>query len=679
MSYSYWGVAQENTLRNDVIQQRIEFIAQQFESSTIDYSNLIEVLTFYFNNPLNINIATKEELESLNLLSPFQIRALISYRIKNGDLLTLYELRNLNGFDFVTIQNLVPFISVSPSKNPDNLNIKRALKFGKSEVLTLWGRTLEDQQGYAPRDSNTSENSRYMGDPNRLFLRYKFRYSTKLSFGFTAEKDPGEEFFTGSNKNGFDFYSAHLFATNVGIVKQIAVGDYHAQFGQGLTFWSGFSFRKTADVMNVVKYGRKLSGYSSRNENAFLRGAGTTVKIKDFELTGFYSNKKIDANLLDQDTLNNEQQVFSSIQQSGLHRTPGEIRDKKAISEEIIGANIDWSKNAVKLGARMVHSSYKADFSRALQTYQKFQIDTNQWYNAGLDANILLKNINFFGEASMSNNGGWAYLAGALLKLDDRINVSIINRNYQPNYLSTYSNAFGEKTDNNNEKGIYVGVKADLVPGVVLTGYVDKYQFDWLSYQADGPSQGLDYMMRLQWQISRYLTVYTRFRQEAQQKNSTADQPISSLNTRTKSYLRFHLTYLASNTFKLNSRVELSNAKTPGTPTGTGFVIYQDFQVKFMESKSTLTGRVALFDVNDYDARIYTYENDVLYYFSVPAFNNRGARAYLVWHYKPLKSVAFWVKASRTFVSNTTSMGSGTEYIDAPHKTEIRVQARLKF
>ena len=69
--------SQEKELKNDVIQQRIEFIAQQYESSTIDFSNLIEILTDYFDHPLNINTATLEELESLNLLSPFQMRTLL--------------------------------------------------------------------------------------------------------------------------------------------------------------------------------------------------------------------------------------------------------------------------------------------------------------------------------------------------------------------------------------------------------------------------------------------------------------------------------------------------------------------------------------------------------------------------------------------------------------------------
>ncbi len=672
-------MAQKKELRNDVIQQRLEFIAQQYESSSIDFSTLIEVLYYYFDHPLSLNIATKSELESISLLSPFQIRTLLNHRVQFGDLISIYELRNLEGFDFVTLQNIVPFVEISSSNTANSFNLKKSLKYGHQEIISLWGRTLEQQFGCAQKDSNTSENSRYMGDPNRLYLRYRFVYGTNLSFGITAEKDPGEEFFKGSNPNGFDFYSAHLFASNIGIIRQVTIGDFHAQFGQGLTFWSGFSYRKTADALNIARYARKLSPYASRNENNFLRGIGTTITLNNFELTAFYSKKAVDANLIDRDTLSAQDQSFTTLQESGLHRTPNEIANKKAVSEQIMGANMTWSNTILKLGTRLIHSKYGFSIDRSTQLYQKFSLDTNQWYNGGLDANLLVKNINFFGDFSMSSNGGWAYLAGALFKLDDRMSFTIVNRNFQPNYLSIYSNSFGERSDNTNEKGTYVGLKTDISNKLIFTGYVDNYQFDWLSYYADGPLKGLDYMARLQFHVTRYLDIYARFRQESQTINQNTNQNIKSLGLSKRNYLRFNLTFSASKTLKLNSRVEFSNSNSPGASNGNGFAIYQDLQIHFNNQKSTLTGRVALFDVNDYNARIYAYENDVLYYFSVPAFYNRGSRIYLVYHYKPFKKFEVWAKLSRTFLSHETTIGSGPEMIQGPQKTELRIQVRYKF
>ena len=55
--------------RNEIIQQRIEFISEQLQSEDIDLTNVIEALNFYFDNKLNLNTVVTEELEELNLLS----------------------------------------------------------------------------------------------------------------------------------------------------------------------------------------------------------------------------------------------------------------------------------------------------------------------------------------------------------------------------------------------------------------------------------------------------------------------------------------------------------------------------------------------------------------------------------------------------------------------------------
>ena len=129
---------------------------------------------------------------------------------------------------------------------------------------------------YATTDSAlvASPNSRYLGDRNRIYTRYKYNYGNHISFGITAEKDAGEEFFKGSQPNGFDFYSAHFFLRNQGKIKQLAIGDYQAQFGQGLTFWSGLAFGKSADIMLVKRSAVGLKPYTSADENLFMRGAG---------------------------------------------------------------------------------------------------------------------------------------------------------------------------------------------------------------------------------------------------------------------------------------------------------------------------------------------------------------------------------------------------------------------
>src|SRR5690606_21322162 len=142
---------------------------------------------------------------------------------------------------------------------------------GRHELFVRYRRVLERERAYSP------ENPKFPGSPNQIYTRYNYRLGTRLSYGFTAEKDPGEEFLTGNQPYGFDYWSAHFYAQDLGIFKELAVGDYQLQFGQGLVMWSGLAFGKSAGAIGIARSGRDVLPYRSANENQFLRGAAATV------------------------------------------------------------------------------------------------------------------------------------------------------------------------------------------------------------------------------------------------------------------------------------------------------------------------------------------------------------------------------------------------------------------
>jgi len=93
----------------------------------------------------------------------------------------------------------------------------------------------------------------YPGSPQKVFIRYKYQYKNLLQYGVVGEKDAGEQFFKGSQKQGFDFYSVHFFVKNIGVIKSLALGDYTVSLGQGLTQWQSLAFKKSADVLSVKR------------------------------------------------------------------------------------------------------------------------------------------------------------------------------------------------------------------------------------------------------------------------------------------------------------------------------------------------------------------------------------------------------------------------------------------
>lgn len=542
---------------------------------------------------------------------------------------------------------------------------------------------LEDQKGFLPIDSADlaqSPGSRYLGNKEKLYARYRFKYSNIISIGMTAEKDAGEDFFNGTQPNGFDFYSAHIFAKNLGFVKRLAIGDYQVQIGQGLTMWTGLSFGKSAEAMNIKKNGQIIRPYTSVDENLFMRGGALTLAIKNIELTGFYSKKMIDANVSITDTSSAEIIEVTSFQQTGFHTTLAELEDKDAIEEKIFGGNLAYRTRKLSFGVTATSSLYSAALNRNLQTYSQFEFSDDNNSAIGVDYNYLFRNINFFGELSMSKNGGLAFINGAIISLDPRLSVSIFHRNYERDYQNLFSGAIGESSKNINEKGWYLGLRAKINRQWTFTGYYDSFVFPWLRYKTDAPSIGNEWLTQLNFKPSKKLELYLRFRKENKQENTTEEViGMDNLVDRNRKYLRFNASYKLTKEFKLKSRMEMSEYKLGENPSEQGYVLIQDLSYKFARIPLTLTMRYATFDTETYNARIYTYESDVLYAYSIPAYYYRGTRMYFLIRCNVFKHFDLWLRYSQTYYDNRTTINSGLNEIQGNTKSEVKAQIRIKL
>lgn len=316
--------------KESIVQQRIEFISEQLESEEIDLTDVVALLYYRIDNPINLNAADKEDLRELNLLTDVQINDLLMHRERFGKFISIYELQSLKYWDLETIFLVLPFVMVDDKLDQLHVSFKEAIKQGKFEWYARYMRTLEHKKGYdkVPDSILATSNSYYQGNADRYYTRFRYSYRTNLSVGITAEKDAGEQFFKGSQKNGFDFYSGHAFYKGGKYLRSVALGDYQVQIGQGLNLWSGYAFGKTADAVNVKKSANSLKPYTSVDENRFLRGAAVDLGVKDFQLTLFGSVKKVDGSVQSSDTIpvddidyNAGSEYISSVSLTGFHRT----------------------------------------------------------------------------------------------------------------------------------------------------------------------------------------------------------------------------------------------------------------------------------------------------------------------------------------------------------------------
>jgi len=191
----------------------LENVAEDAETESVDDNTIFDALEAFRQRPLDLNHADEEDLQSLRLLTDIQIQNILRHRDLNGDFISIYELQSVNQLDLETIRNILPFVQVRADFKDYHISRKELFTGGKNQILFRWNRTLPLRKGYIPKAD--SLDPAYLGDPNRYYFRYRYQYDNRLSYGLTAEKDPGEPFFTGANKNGFDFYSFHFFANKV--------------------------------------------------------------------------------------------------------------------------------------------------------------------------------------------------------------------------------------------------------------------------------------------------------------------------------------------------------------------------------------------------------------------------------------------------------------------------------
>jgi hypothetical protein len=649
------------------------------ETSTYNLEEVQEQLEYYYKNPLDINTASRQELADLLLLNGFQITSIIDYRKNYGNFVSIYELQYVFGFDKELIKQLSSFITISGRKQKSTKALAQSIHYIKNDLMIRASRVIQRQKGYEPGLKKKGDNH-YIGSPEKIYTRYRMKAGKKIMAGLTMDKDPGEPFFSGNNKWGYDHYSGYFQLTNIGKFKTINIGDYKMSFGQGLAIYSGFGFGKSSYVTQIKKTGNGLQKYASANENNYFRGLSTTLMHKNIRFTPFYSTKHIDANIAAFDSINNDVISVSSLQNSGLHNTASLMQDKDAINETTFGANISFNHSAFKIGGNFIRYN-----NNAVLLPQKTPKDKYDFYGSGgMNSSIyyqygLTRDIILFGEAGIDKNISLANIHGVLMKWQPGINFSALYRYYPRSYYARYGNSFAESTSNSNEEGFYIGMEIDLIKSCKLSLYADNYKFPWLKYRITDISNGVEYFSQADLNLSSNVSVYARYKYE--NKPQDLHRPFAKIKipeNYKKQTARLHIKNEINKNLRLQNRIELSKTAHLDA-VENGFMLYQDIKYSLSHLPLTCYFRYTFFDTDGYNSRIYTYENDVLYSFSIPAFFDEGSRSYLMIKLELNKSITIWCRYACTYYTDKTIIGSGLNEINGDTKSDLTMQMRFSF
>ncbi len=662
-------------------EDNIEQLSENAES-TPDFSDLTDELNTIQDHPFNLNNTTAEELKKIPFLNDRQIVNLLNYIQTFGEFVSVYELQAVEGFDSTTIQMILPYVAVSSGPDKHPVHVKDLVKYGRHQLFLRYQQFIQKQKGYNVDDSilNKNPNAGYLGSPQSYYFRYNYNYYDRISLGLSGAKSAGEEFFKGSEPYGMDYYSGYLCIHKIcGFLKTLILGNFQVDFGQGLTLSSGLSFGSLPGSGNSKRYAGGIRPSLAVNGNSFLRGVAATFVVRRFEISAFYSNHKRDGNIITTDTLSGQVVAVSSFTETGYHRLPKELEDKNSVRENIYGGNVNFRNHFMSIGLTAFRSHWSARLSPKIYPYNQFAFSGTENLNIGMDFQFLYRNVYFFGEFSESMNSGIAYLAGFLANPDPGVTFSIIYRDYQRNYQDLLSNAIGQNSLKGNEKGFLVNLSARLLPGLGISAYADLYRFPWLKYRTDFISAGTEYKIQADYSIGKAI-MYLRFRQKIKQVNaSQTSGPISVSASLKCSSLRYQIEWPVIPDIQMNNRFEMLGNQQEGSGNHYGYLVSQDIAYKLTGLPLSITFRYALFDTWSYNERIYSYENDVLYGYSVPAYEGKGIRCFLLVNWSPLKKIEIWLRYAQTFYTDRNTVGTGLDQIDGNMKSEIKLQVRFRI
>ncbi len=637
-------------------------------------------------HPLDLNHAGSDELATLPGLTALQIADFMIYRKLLGPLLSLYELQAVPGWELETIRELLPYIKVGKDESLYSA-VRERWNGGNSSLLLRPALVLEKSAGYErPVGGSTSY---YTGSPEKIFLRYSYNYKQLLQYGLTGEKDAGEPFLRNAQRYGFDFYSFHFFLRNTGIVRDLALGDFTVNLGQGLVQWQTIAFTKGGSVLDIKRQASRLRPYHSAGEFNFHRGCGITLKKGDWSSTIFISSQKISSNP-DSDTSGNGD-IFTSFENSGYHRTPNEIADRNNNNQFSAGGNLDFSTASLTLSLNYIHFRFSHPFLKKDEPYNLYSFKGRTLSNASFDYNFTYRNVHLFSELASDQLRRLAFVQGGLLGLGDQLDFAFLYRNISAGFQSVYADAFTENGSPVNEKGLYTGLSFRPCPGLRMEMYYDLFVFPWLKYRVDAPSGGDDFLIKVFFQGDKNWWLSSVYKTEKKSGNQeSAAIGAHTVFSPVKQRWQLEMGYKIDRNWRIKSRMEAIWIRKDWEEIRTkqeGFLGFLDIFYNSRILNANL--RIQRFLTPGYDFRIYIYENDMLFNFSLPSYFDNGWRYYINLHKGfPLdkkrstsshRKLNVWIKWGETVYPGKAFTGSLLDRINGDKKTSLSAQLMINW
>ena len=659
LSFTIQIYTQDDTTKIIVDDLYENILGEQDEET--ENEDLTDVIEFLIQNPVDINSADVFELTRLPFMDEQTALKIINHRNKFGKYFSSSELFSVRNIDQQIIKKILPMVKVSlnweENYSTDSIPRGYAINIFKSLKLKIRNRVttdLQNRNGFTSRKFEGSKIKSY----NRLITTIYDNYQ----LGFLIEKDPGE-------RSLADFVSFHIKVSDYFFLRNFIAGDYVLEFGQGLVLWSPFGLPKGTDAISPPKKRmRILKLYTSSAEFRFFRGIASSIQLGNFLLTGFYSNKFLDASV---DTLTNE---IVSISQTGFHRSASELKKKNSVNEKITGGVIGY-KHSNSLNAGIIY--YRTAYSKAFQKSHLDNLYGDMFNYLSIYFDFNFERINIFGETSYD---GISVASVGGLQIFAARDITFITsaRNYPRNYRNLFGSGFGESTGKtNNEFGLYQGVKWKTNIGK-LNLYYDIFKNSGSKSSGFFPAQGSEFLLDFLTSRISDLEFRLRYKYQLKEIKSPLENRNKIVNRLTQS-LRSELIYQPTRNIRLKMRLE--NKYFLIKQTGikeNGMLIFQDIRIK-SKNNIQIVGRIIFFKTDSFNSAVYEFESDLPGVMPTLPMYGKGIRWYIVAKYSPLTLFNVSIKYSETYKPDETTLSSGDNQIKGNLDNRFSLQFDFSF
>lgn len=623
-----------------------------------DLANRYDDLSELAAHPIDINNATRDQLEMLPFLTMDRFSRLIEYIDKVGTIQTWNELVVADIIDERMVRLLQYFSYLGKRKTGNRkLTLANVMRYGKHEATGYFRLPCYDRKGDA---------GAYRGYPYRHWIRYTFNYGQDVKLALVGAQDAGEPFFSYPNNMGYDYYSFYLQLRNRGRLRSLVIGRYRIRLGSGLIINTNYTFGKLSVLSSMRQTGTVLTGHSSRSEANYLQGAAATISLSPhMETTLFASYRKIDA------TLNGDSVSAATLLHTGYHRTQSEIDRRHNTAQTLAGADMAYRHGSLRIGISGVYNRYDRRLNPDTETlYRRNYPVGNSFWNMGINYSYLSHNLSLSGETATGDGHGVATINCIDYNPVSSLSLKAVQRFYSYRYNALMGRSFSEGGHVNNESGVYLGAIWRMSRHWSINAYTDYAYFSWARYGVSFPSHVWDNLISADYSSSNFCW-QARYRLKMCQHDNSGHSRLENYDVHraqtSAGFNRgnFHFKTLAAIAF--DSSDDGSFGWLLGQQAG--------YKCRWLQ----LCGSAACFDTDNYDSRIYCYEYGLLYAFGYPSFYGRGIRYALTARISLPKEITMAVKAGVTDYFDRDHISSGLQRIDASSQADIEMQLRFKF